>query len=85
MHEQRDPAEVLGDGQPPPGIAFQSHREDLCEVIAKETSMRTDGVQFVSESEEGASSLAYRAQMNSEGSPSETVSVDARHGAGARA
>ncbi|MGH6648231.1 hypothetical protein [Aquabacterium sp.] len=77
-HERRDPAEVLSDGKLPPGIAFESHREYLREVIAQETSLRKDGTQFVDEQGEGESSLAYRAQMNADGSPSETVSATYR-------
>jgi hypothetical protein len=74
-HERRDPAELLGDGRLPPGIAFQSHRDYLREVIAAETGLRKNGTQFVSQPEEGPSSLAYRQHMNSEGSPSEAVSA----------
>jgi hypothetical protein len=83
QHEQRDPAEILGDGKLPPRIVFESHREYLREVIANETGMRKDGTVFTpDESQEGASSLAYREQLNSEGSPSETVSASYRWTAG---
>jgi hypothetical protein len=75
-HERRDPAEVLGSGELPAPIVFKSHREYLREVIANEVGMRKRGTEFVSETEEGASSLAYRTQMNSEGSPSQTVSTN---------
>ncbi|HEX6707168.1 MAG TPA: hypothetical protein VF169_20595 [Albitalea sp.] len=74
-HEKRDPAELLGDGTLPPRIAFESHRAYVREVIARESSMRKNGTEFVAEKQEGKSSLAYRQQMNSEGSPSETVSA----------
>jgi hypothetical protein len=37
--------------------------------------MRKDGTEFVSEAQEGQSSIAYRDQMNSQGSPSEAVSA----------
>lgn len=78
-HDKRDPAEILGDGKLPPRIVFESHREYLREVIDKETSFRKDGTQFVEdESQEGASSLDYRTQLNSEGSPSEIVSATYR-------
>lgn len=78
-HDKRDPAEILGDGKLPPRIVFESHREYLREVIAKETTFRKDGTQFVEdESQEGASSLEYRTQLNSEGSPSEIVSATYR-------
>jgi hypothetical protein len=77
-----DPAQVLGDGTLPPYIAFKSHREYLREVIAKETSMRKNGTEFVAEADEGQSSLEYRAQMNRDGSPSEVVSATYRWTAG---
>jgi hypothetical protein len=75
QHEGRDAAELLGDGKLPPGIAFESHREYVRQVIEEESQMRKDGTQFVDEKDEGESSLRYRDQMNSEGSPSETVSA----------
>jgi hypothetical protein len=75
QHEGRDAAELLGDGKLPPGILFQSHREFVRQVIEEETSLRKDGTEFVDEKDEGESSLRYRDQMNSDGSPSETVSA----------
>jgi hypothetical protein len=80
--EGRDPAELLGDGELPAPIVFKSHREYLREVIAAETQLRKNGTDFVDEADEGGSSLAYREQMNSEGSPSETVSATYRWTAG---
>jgi hypothetical protein len=77
-HERRDPAELLGDGQLPDRIAFKSHREYVRQVIEEETSLRKNGTQFVVEDNEGESSLAYREQMNRDGSPSETVSATYR-------
>ena len=74
QHERRDPAEILGDGKVPAPIVFKSHREYLREVIEKETGLRKKGTEFVSEAEEGESSLAYRQQLNADGSPSDTVS-----------
>ena len=78
----RDPAELLGDGTLPAPIVFKSHREYLREVIAAETQLRKNGTEFVDEAEEGASSIAYRDQLNSEGSPSEIVSATYRWTAG---
>ena len=72
--ERRDPQEVLGDGRLPPGIEFKGHREFLKETIAKETSLRKDGTEFVSEEQEGPSSLEYRDTVNADGSPSTAVS-----------
>jgi hypothetical protein len=73
--EGRDPAELLGDGTLPAPIVFKSHRDYLRQVIAQETGLRKNGTEFVDQSEEGESSLAYRDQLNSDGSPSETVSA----------
>ena len=78
QHERRDPAELLGDGTLPPGIVFESHREFVREVIEAETSLRKDGTAFVNEQQEGASSIAYREQMNADGSPSSIVSATYR-------
>jgi len=72
--ERRDPAELLGDGKLPPFIEFSSQREFVRRVVETETQLRKNGTQFVDESEEGKSSLEYRAHINSEGSPSETIS-----------
>jgi hypothetical protein len=71
----RDPAELLGDGELPAPIVFKSHRDYLREVIANETQLRKNGTEFVDEAAEGESSLRYREQLNSDGSPSETVSA----------
>ena len=73
--ERRDPAEILGDGKLPTGIAFESHREFLRQTLA-EVPMRKDGTQFVQEDDEAVASLAYRNHMNSQGSPSQAVSGD---------
>ena len=72
--ERRDPAEVLGDGKLPPRIKFASQRDFVRKVVAAETQMRKDGTQFVDEQAEAASSIAWREQLNSEGSPSQAVS-----------
>ena len=73
--ERRDPAELLGDGTLPPFIEFRSQREFVRRVVEQETHLRKDGTQFVPEDREGKTSLAARAQLNSDGSPSETVSA----------
>jgi hypothetical protein len=82
QHERRDAAELLGEGKLPPGIEFKSHREYVRQVIASETQLRKNGTDFVDEANEGQSSLAYRDQMNSSGSPSDTVSANYRWSAG---
>jgi hypothetical protein len=82
QYERRDPAELLGDGSLPPRIEFKGHRDYLRQVIAQESTLRKDGARFVDEADEGGTSLAYRQQMNSEGSPSEIVSATYRWTAG---
>ena len=72
--ERRDPQTVLGNGKLPPFIKFESHREFLRKTIAKETSLRKNGTQFVEENEEGTSSIGYREAVNADGSPSTVVS-----------
>lgn len=81
-HERRDPAEVLGDGTLPPGIAFKSHRDYLRRVNNEEADLRKNGTDFVDLPAEGASSIAHRGQLNSEGSPSQAVSANYRWVAG---
>jgi hypothetical protein len=71
--ERRDPETVLGDGKLPPFIQYQSQRKFVRETIARETSLRKDGTEFVDEKAEGASSLAYREAVNAGGSPSSIV------------
>ena len=68
--ERRDPAEVLGDGNLPEPIEFKSHREFVRKVLAEEEDLRKNGTRFVDADEEGASSLQYRSDINSSGSPS---------------
>ena len=72
--ENRDPAEVLPETLPEP-IEFVSHREFVRETLEQEVDMRANGTQFVDKADEPERSLAYREQMNSEGSPSEMVAA----------
>ncbi|AEG92280.1 hypothetical protein [Ramlibacter tataouinensis] len=71
--ERRDPAEVLGDGKLPAFIQYKSQRDFVRKTLA-EVPLRKDGTQFVDEDAEAVSSLAYRNHMNSQGSPSNSVS-----------
>ncbi|HWS52791.1 MAG TPA: hypothetical protein VN228_01580 [Pyrinomonadaceae bacterium] len=75
--ENRDPAEVLPAELPEP-IEFRSHREFVRETLAREVDLRASGTQFVGKEQEPERSQAYRAQLNSEGSPSETVAAGYR-------
>src|SRR5690606_8943465 len=73
--ERRDPAEVLGEGGLPRFIDFQSQRGFVRHVVETETDMRKRDTQYVDKAEEGASSVEYRAAVNSAGSPSRNASA----------
>lgn len=75
--ENRDPAEVLPAELPEP-IEYKSHREFVRETLAREVDLRASGTQFVNKEEEPERSLQYRAQLNSEGSPTEAVAAGYR-------
>jgi rubrerythrin len=72
--ERRDPAEILPREIPDP-IAFQSHRDFVRQVLQQEEDLTARGAAFVRRSEVGEdeASPRYRAQLNSEGSPSTSV------------
>jgi hypothetical protein len=72
--ERRDPETVLGDGKLPEFIRFESHREFVRQTIARETSLRKNGTEFVNEDAEGKTSIEYRNAVNAGGSPSSVVS-----------
>jgi hypothetical protein len=75
--ENRDPAEVLPAELPEP-IEYRSRREFVRETLAAEVNLRASGTEFVGRDEEAERSLAYRTQLNSEGSPTETVAAGYR-------
>jgi hypothetical protein len=75
--ENRDPAEILPESLPEP-IEYKSHRQFVRETLSREVDLRASGTQFVGKDEEPERSLAYREQLNSEGSPSETVAAGYR-------
>ena len=75
--ENRDPAEVLPQTLPEP-IEYESHREFVRETLSNEVDLRAAGPEFIHKDEEpdrAPASIAYREQMNSEGSPSEVVAA----------
>jgi len=75
--DRRDPAEVLPETLPEP-IDYQSHRQFVRETLNNEVDLRAAGTQFIHKDEEperAKLSIAYREQMNSEGSPSEIVAA----------
>lgn len=75
--ENRDPAEVLPPTLPEL-IDYQSHRQFVRETLNNEVDLRAAGTRFINvedEPEQAPASIAYREQMNSEGSPSEIVAA----------
>ena len=75
--ENRDPAELLPQTLPEP-IDYQSHRQFVRETLNAEVDLRAAGTQFIHKDDEPGRaplSIAYREQMNSEGSPSEIVAA----------
>ncbi len=73
-HERRDAAEILNAKLPAP-IAYESHRDFVREVLRTEVQLTAVGPVFVPFDEEDPQgpSARQRAQLNSEGSPSDTV------------
>ena len=75
--EDRDPAEILPQTLPEP-IDYQSHRQFVRETLNAEVDLRAAGTQFINKDDEADRaplSIAYREQLNSEGSPSEIVAA----------
>lgn len=75
-YERRDAQEILTDKLPDP-IVYESHRDYVREVLRAEVNLTADGETFVPFSEEDPNgpSARQRAQLNSEGSPSDTVAL----------
>jgi rubrerythrin len=74
--ENRDPAEVLPASLPEP-IDYVSHRQFVRETLKNEVDLRAAGTGFINKEDEleDSPSAIYRGQVNSEGSPSETVAA----------
>lgn len=75
--ERRDPAEVLPPTLPEL-IEYESHRQFVRETLNNEVDLRAAGTRFINvedEPEQAPLSIAYRDQMNSEGSPSEIIAA----------
>ncbi len=81
QHERRDPAEVLQGTLPKP-VEFASQRDFVREVLAKEVDLRAKGTQYVGSDEDSPESIAYRDQLNSAGSPTDTVAAGYQWSAG---
>ncbi|HEY6723801.1 MAG TPA: hypothetical protein VI197_07200 [Polyangiaceae bacterium] len=74
-YEGRDPSEILPERLPDP-IEYQTHREFVRQALEEEVLLSAQGASFVNRSEESQATRDYRQHMNSEGSPSDTVSAD---------
>jgi hypothetical protein len=72
--ERRDASEVLSRTLPAP-IRYESHREFIRNVLRTELHLSAADGKFVDRSEETEQTREYRRQMNSEGSPSDTVAA----------
>jgi len=74
--EGRDAAELLPEMPDP--IPYAEQREFVRKVLANEVDLRALGTQYVPKSKEGKASRDYRAQVNADGSPSQSVSAGYR-------
>jgi hypothetical protein len=72
--ERRDAAEILPERLPDP-LPHRSQRAFVRDVLRNEVDLRAKGTRFVPEEQEGARSATYRAQVNSDGSPSDAVAT----------
>jgi hypothetical protein len=73
----RDPAELLPTTMPSP-IAYTSNRDFVRETLENEAAFRARGVD-IGPFDDTPESVTYRAQLNSRGSPSETVAQGYRY------
>ncbi|HEU4344953.1 MAG TPA: hypothetical protein VFU31_25670 [Candidatus Binatia bacterium] len=71
--EKREPEELLPASLPEP-IEYKSHREFVRKVLSEEVDLRAQGKQ-ISKKPETPATRQYRDQMNSKGSPSETIAA----------
>jgi hypothetical protein len=73
-YERRDAEEILNVKLPEP-IVYESHRDYVREVLRSEVQLTAAGPSFISFQEEDPQgpSARQRAQLNSEGSPSDSV------------
>jgi len=73
-YERRDPAEIVTHDFAAP-LPFRSQRDFVRKVLHNEVNLRALGTQFVPKDQESTATLAYRKQLNADGSPSEAVSA----------
>jgi rubrerythrin len=74
QYERRDPAEIITSELSAP-LEFRSQREFYRKVLADEVDLRADGVNFVPRDQESEASRQYRATVNADGSPSDSVAA----------
>jgi len=75
--QKRDALEIIPEKLPDP-IEYKSHREFVRKTLNSEVDLRASGKEFVDKEDEPESSLRYRDQLNSDGSPSDTVAAGYR-------
>ncbi|MDB4962760.1 MAG: hypothetical protein JWP01_2759 [Myxococcales bacterium] len=73
--EKRDPEMLIPESLPDP-IKYESQREFVRKTLANEVDLRTNGPDFVPLDQESELSMEYRAQVNTDGSPSELITSD---------
>lgn len=74
--ERRDASQILTEVEPM--MPFKSQRAFVREVLEREVGYRAIGPQFTTDGAESEATLAYRQQLNSQGSPSQAVSAGYR-------
>lgn len=74
QYEKRDPYDIINAGFAAP-LPFRSQRDFVRKVLHNELHLRANGTQFVPESMESPATVLYRSQLNSDGSPSESVAA----------
>ena len=73
--ERRDVHELIPASLPEP-IQYRSHRDFVRQVLRDEVMFSSVGTEYVtSPDQESAETRAYRAQMNADGSPTDTVAA----------
>jgi rubrerythrin len=72
--EKRDAAELLEQACPAP-IRYESHRAFVRDTLRREVHLSAVGSEFVDRDQESEETRDYRAHMNAEGSPSDTVAA----------
>jgi hypothetical protein len=77
--EKGDAAEIVPMSLPEP-IEYIKHREFVRRVLSNEVDLRAQGTQFIHKDQEKSNSpsVQYRNQLNSKGSPSDTIAAGYR-------